>query len=378
MHTHQEVLHQPAGLAAAIVRLETFGPDLVLVFAAPGWFREALLDPLARAFPNKLAGCSSGGQIWSKGLEETSCVITALRFQGIRCQLADAVLGGPQDSFPLGQRLGAGLASLHPRQVLVFSPGIAVDGSALVHGLQAALPDAQLSGGLAGDEGLFEQTWTLGPSGIASNRVVAVALGGPLQVGHGCYGGWKPFGPTRKATACEGNLLLELDHQPALDVYQRYLGDYAQGLPASALLFPMAVLNMAGDDSGLIRTILGIDEARRGLILAGSVEQGVLMRLMHANTDALVDGAEQAGRAAFAGQNQDAPRLALLVTCIGRKLVMGDRTEDEIEAVAATGGPHTLLTGFYSFGEISPGLPTVGCQLHNQTMAITALSEACP
>lgn len=379
MQSLQSVLDHPDELPGAIKDLAAFAPSLILVFAPPRWFSNGTLGALLAAFPDRVAGCSGAGQIASTGLHETHCVLTAVRFESAQVELADTPLTAAADSYSAGQRLGALLSAFAPGQVLVFSPGLAVDGTALVDGLQASLPGASLSGGLAADEGHFEQTWTLGPGGIASSRVVAVALKGPkLQVGHGCFGGWKPFGPTRKASACEGNLLLELDQRPALEVYRRYLGEHAQALPASALLFPLAILNQEGDESGLIRTIVGIDEARQGLILAGSVRQGALMRLMHASTEALVDGAEQAGHTAFEHPNPENRRLALLVTCIGRKLVMGDRTEDEIEAVATAAGPNTVIAGFYSFGEISPSVPMVGCHLHNETMAITALTEGGP
>jgi hypothetical protein len=185
-----------------------------------------------------------------------------------------------------------------------------------------------------------------------------------------------PFGPARKATRCASNVLYELDGEPALDVYKRYLGEHAKDLPASGLLFPFLMLGRDQSDLGIIRTILAVDDATGSLTLAGNIEPEGYLRLMHAGTDALVEGAEVAASAARHESQTGGQSLALLVSCVGRKLVMGGRVEEEVEAVADVLGKASVLTGFYSYGEISPLSGEVACKLHNQTMTITQLSEA--
>jgi hypothetical protein len=170
-------------------------------------------------------------------------------------------------------------------------------------------------------------------------------------------------------------VLYELDGEPALAVYKRYLGEHAKGLPASGLLFPFAMLGDDHSASGLIRTILGVDEAAGSLTLAGDIEANGYLKLMHSNTDALVDGAEAAAQAAQAMLTPKGTGLALLVSCVGRKLVMGGRVDEEVEAVGDVFGLGATLTGFYSYGEISPSEGLSECKLHNQTMTITYLSE---
>jgi len=161
-----------------------------------------------------------------------------------------------------------------------------------------------------------------------------------------------------------------------LSLYKRYLGDYASGLPATGLLFPLQMLDENHAATGLIRTIMSIDEAEGSLILAGDVKQDGYLRLMQASTENLVDGAEAAGtqvRQRLPGDS--APGLAILVSCVGRRLVMGDRVEEEVEAVTEHLGDDTLSCGFYSYGEISPFTTTTDCKLHNQTMTVTFLGE---
>jgi hypothetical protein len=206
--------------------------------------------------------------------------------------------------------------------------------------------------------------------------VVAVGLyGEALDFAHGSFGGWEPFGPARKVTRCDGNVLYELDGEPALGVYKRYLGDHAKGLPASGLLFPFAMLGEDHDAIGLIRTILGVDEASGSLTLAGAIDDGGYLKLMHASTDRLVNGAEAAAKAAEKMHAADGDSLAILVSCVGRKLVMGDRVDEEVEAVAEgfrqQGDPDRLLFLWRDQPLHAGG----ACHLHNQTMTITWMGE---
>jgi len=199
--------------------------------------------------------------------------------------------------------------------------------------------------------------------------------GEQLNFCHGSFGGWSPFGPARKVTRSVSNVLFELDGEPALEVYKRYLGEHAAELPASGLLFPFAMLGKNHDEVGLIRTILGIDEQNGSLTLAGEIDPEGYLRLMHANTDALVEGAEAAAETAKQMLAGDGQGLVLLVSCVGRKLVMGGRVDEEVEAVGEVFGQGAVLAGFYSYGEISPFSPSLECKLHNQTMTVTYIGE---
>ena len=194
-------------------------------------------------------------------------------------------------------------------------------------------------------------------------------------MGYGSYGGWLPFGPMRRVTRCQDNILFELDGKPALNVYKKYLGEYAKDLPASGLLFPFEMLDKNHSSIGLIRTILGIDELHGGLILAGDIVADGYLRLMHASNDDLISGATTAAHHVMKMMKNNQHGLAILVSCIGRKLIMGDNIDEEVEAVAKIFPVGTIISGFYSYGEISPCNNTMECKLYNQTMTITFLTE---
>ncbi len=378
MQVAQVSLLNAANVVAELAPLAAVQPNLVLAFGSVDLLCGIAAD-LASTFPSaRRLGCSTAGEISADGVTDGSCVVTAIRFDDTRLVEASTVLANMDDSRAAGQRLGAQLPKEGLRAVLIFGQGVQINGSALLSGMTDILgAEIPITGGLAGDGGAFQQTWVLDESGARSDSVVVLGLyGEKLNFCHGSFGGWSPFGPARKVTRCAGNILFELDGEPALDVYKRYLGEHAAGLPASGLLFPFAMLGKDHDEIGLIRTILGMDETDGSLTLAGEIDPEGYLRLMHASTDALVDGAEAAAAAARKMLAGDGQGLVLLVSCVGRKLVMGGRVDEEVEAVGEVFGQGAVLTGFYSYGEISPFSPSVECKLHNQTMTVTYLGEA--
>ena len=380
MKTLQLQLRVGDTLSVALAPLLDFDPDLVLCFGDPHFFRDPELHAILSASAPRatLAGCSGAGEILNAQVHDGTLAVTALKFEHARAAGAATRIADMADSFGAGARLGAALPAEGLRHVLVFGTGVHINGSALVQGLQATLePTVRISGGLAGDGGAFVETFTLGAIGSRSDQIVAVGLyGARLDIGNSTFGGWVPFGPARRVTRCDHNVLYELDGERALNIYKRYLGEYARDLPASGLLFPFELLGEDAEGSGIIRTILGVDEEDGSLTLAGDVPEGGYLKLMHASTERLIDAAEHAAlKLQPLARRHTGPALALLVSCVGRKLVMGDRVDEEVEAVASTLGATAVVAGFYSYGEIS-GSEFIGdCRLHNQTMTITWVTE---
>lgn len=315
-----------------------------------------------------VAGCTGAGQITGvevhDGLSVTAISFDKARVASVAVDIADA-----SESEAAGRRLIDLLPHEGLRHVLVLSDGLHVNGTDLVGGMQEKLPSGvAVTGGLAGDGDRFEQTMVAHGADVRSNQIVAVGFYGELHIGFGSMGGWDPFGPQRKVTRADGNVLYELDGRPALELYKEYLGEHASGLPATGLLFPLHIQDAGG---GLVRTILAVDDAAQTLTFAGDVPEGTTAQLMKANFDRLVDGASGAATASVI----DGASFAFLVSCVGRRLVLKQRTEDELEAVQEATGRQAVLAGFYSYGEICPSAPGADCRLHNQTMTITTFSE---
>lgn len=351
--------------------------DLVLVFGSRALLEDhAGVRTVREAYPRAVfLGCSTAGEISGTRVLDNSLVVTAVKFEHTRVRRCAAVLGDGGSSFAAGKALAESLKGPGLAHVFVLSDGTNVNGSQLVKGITTALPPTvSVTGGLSGDGNAFGRTVVLADEGAVDNTITALGMyGDRLRIGCGSLGGWDAFGPERLITRSEDNVLYELDGKSALDLYRMYLGDHAEGLPGTGLLFPLAV-RAPDSDVNLVRTILAVDEASKSMTFAGDVPRGWTARLMRANFDRLVDGAQGAARDAMVGFDER-PELAVLVSCVGRKMVLKGRVEEEVEAVRDVFGDATAITGFYSYGEISPSEPSHFCELHNQTMTITTLSE---
>lgn len=359
---------EPVGEHAQLVLV--FGGTDVLAQPAR-WQEVRARYPRARA-----VGCSTAGEICGTRVLDDSVVTTAVAFRSTQVRVARVAPGAFADPLAAGRALAELLRGEGLVHVLVLSKGLDVNGSELVHGLAQRLPaGVTVSGGLAGDGPRFSRT-LVGVDGTVEEGALAGIgfYGSALRVGCGSLGGWDPFGPERVITRSAGNVLYELDGRSALELYKRYLGAHAADLPASGLLFPLS-LRLPGGDTPVVRTILGVNEEEQSMTFAGDVPEGALARLMKANFERLIDGATGAARTCDAAIGSRSAQLAVLISCVGRKLILRQRIEEEVESVREVLGPEPVLTGFYSYGEISPFTASTRCELHNQTMTITTFSE---
>jgi hypothetical protein len=352
--------------------------QLVLVFGATPVLREkGLVEEVKKTYPGAhILGCSTAGEICGTEVSDDSLVATAVSFEHTRLGGAQIKLDQVKDSLQAGQYLAQSLDPHELVHVLVISDGLGVNGSDLVSGLTRYLPQGvTVTGGLAGDGARFEETFVFWDGAPQAGAISVLGLyGDRLRVGYGSLGGWDPFGPERLITRSKGNVLYEMDGASALQLYKRYLGEHASGLPATGLLFPLSLRASAGT-AGVVRTILSVNEDEQSMTFAGDIPEGAYARLMKANFDRLIDGAVGAARTSYQALGSTSPDLAILISCVGRKLVLKQRVEEEVEGVRDVLGSRTVLTGFYSYGEISPFAPDTQCTLHNQTMTITTFLE---
>jgi len=352
--------------------------DLALVFAGRHVLSDtSVLAEVQEKYPGaRVFGCSTAGEICDTTVRDETAVVTVVDFESSRIEYSLVHVNESANSFDLGKRLGQGLPPEGLVHVFVLSDGLNVNGSELVKGMAEHLPpDVSITGGLSGDGSSFQETIVVFDGQAAPGTVGALGLyGKDLRIGFASLGGWDSFGPERLITKSAGNVLYELDGRSALELYKTYLGEHAEGLPATGLLFP---LSLRTDEGGtpVVRTILGVDEAEQSMTFAGDVPIGAYARLMRANFDRLIDGAVGAAKACYEAVGSSSPDLAILISCVGRKMVLKQRIEEEVEGVREVLGPDTTLAGFYSYGEISPFTPNAKCELHNQTMTITTISE---
>jgi len=336
----------------------------------------AFYAKLHQDYPNaEIVLCSTAGEIFDDTVQESTVSITAVQFEKTLARSAMVDINHFNGcSYEAGKTLIQNLTHFDDLSyILVFSDGSQVNGSELVNGINSQVQGkVPVTGGLAGDGAAFQSTLVGLNAQPGHGQIVAIGFyGRDLEVSHGSMGGWESFGPERTITRSKANQLFVIDDEYALDLYKKYLGPYAKELPGSALLFPLMV-RLSDDEEPVVRTILSIDEDSRSMFFAGDVPEGAGVRFMKANFDRLVDAASTAANQALTERR---PSLSILISCVGRKIILAGRVTEEVEAVKEVFGDKTLITGFYSYGEIAPPFAGTQCQLHNQTMTITNLSE---
>jgi len=359
------------------------GAQLALVFGSTALLKRAdLMADIHTHNPQALLfGCSTAGEISGVEVTDDTLIVTAVEFAHTPLRVATVNLSQVSGSDQAGEDLARALPLALPdgdplNHVMVLSDGLKTNGSQLVAALAKQLPPTVVvTGGLAGDGARFAETVVLSEGAARPDMVVAVGFyGNRLCVGYSGFGGWDSFGPERLITKSRGNVLYELDGQSALALYKKYLGAQAKDLPGSGLLFPLS-LRINPGQTGVVRTILSVNEAEQSLTFAGDVPEGAYARLMMANFDRLIDGAGEAAKSSKVAGAVTGPQLAVLISCVGRKLVLKQRVEEEVEAVRNALEAGTVLAGFYSYGEISPFSSGSKSELHNQTMTVIHFTE---
>ncbi len=341
-------------------------PDLIVV---PERF-----DELKKRYPNAyIAGGSTAGNILNVSLTDQDIVATAVELEKGSIKVLSSEINDPSElQKVVSERVGQ-LRAPDLKHVFVLSDGIHFNGSELVKGLNG-LEDISITGGLMADQGRFKQTFVMANGPAREKQIVLIGFyGESLKVGYGCFAGWDEFGVDRTITKSRGNVVYAIDGQPALALYKKYLGEFAEQLPASGLRFPLRI-KRDDEDMPIIRTLLAIDDKAQSLTFAGDVPEGATVLLMKGNIENLILSAAEAAKQAKVSDGHRG--LAVIISCVGRKLLMDQMTDEEIEVVQKTLGENIWLTGFYSNGELAPfHQESKKCHLHNQTMTLMTIYE---
>jgi len=349
--------------------------DVVFVFGETKDFKQNKhFDYLRDLYSNSvIIGCTSSGNVLGPEVSNASLTSTAVQFDHTTVKFSHIDFHEDDNLESLSEQLVNQLDSEGLRHIFVLSDGLLINGSELVRGINK-VSHVPVSGGMAGDGDRFQETWVIANDYPKQRRIVALGFyGEKLTISSCAYGGWSEFGAHRVITRSEGNVLYEIDNQPALELYKTYLGDYAKELPNSGLRFPLSIKEN-DDDVEVIRTLLAIDEEENSITFAGDVPEGFRARLMKPDLDILIDAASQA--AAKIKNANEKQALGLVVSCVGRKIILGPMVDEELEAIEDELGSNVSLTGFYSYGEISPfEHDDLHCNLHNQTVTLTVLYE---
>lgn len=357
--------------------LEEQEATLVLCFGSKAMLEvDTIYSTIQSKFPAaQIALCSTAGEIYQEHVLNNSLIAVALQFEKTTIEATTVNINDYKNGYSAGIGLFKKLSKENLAYVMVFSDGSQVNGSELVKGLTTQIDkNILVTGGLAGDGANFKSTLLGLNEQPKEGEIMAIGFYGKnITVTNGSQGGWDIFGLEKRITNSSGNVLFELEGQNALELYKKYLGTESENLPGSALLYPLSVI-IPGATKPVVRTILSINEEEKSMTFAGDVPVGSTVRFMKANFTKITDAASEAAFQTISSRTNK-PGFALLISCVGRKLILGPQIDEEVKAVNNTFNSETILAGFYSYGEISPFNEGGDCQLHNQTMTITSFYE---
>jgi hypothetical protein len=367
----------------AIDQLST-RPDILWAFGAASYDQQQLLDGINSVSGGvPLLGCTTDGEICTCGLSSDSLVVMAMASDRI-CFHTAVVEHLSQDSYAAGLSLAGQLRHLKYNYLQIFSDGLSGNATRIIEGIQAvAGPEVQIAGGTAGDGGRFQRTYQYFGNRVLSDSLVGVAWAGDFHMGTGMACGWTPVGIAKRVTRSVGNIVYELDGQPALNVYEKFLGKHAARLPSVGVEYPLGLLGPQGDveQDGyfLCRATMGVDREKGAIVFAGDVPEGALVKITMGSESDIIEAAELAVREGLQGLTKSnpaiQPRAIFLFSCMARKIVLGSKTNKEILEVKHVAGEDVPIIGFYTYGEYAPIGKEKRSHFHNETITLTIIGE---
>jgi len=351
--------------------------SLVICFGSSNpKFIESGLNDITNIFKNSIIiGSSSAGEIYQDELYEKSLSVVVIKFEKTKLKLNISKIDNMDQSYDIGCNIANNLAKDDLKSIFILCDGLNINGSRLTRAIAKTVDNnVVVTGGLAADGEKVKNTWVLVDNKIKSNYVTSVGFyGDSFNVAYGSQGGWKEFGKIRITTKTKNNIIYEIDSEPALEVYKRYLGDEAKDLPTSGLLYPLVILDEYSSNIK-VRAILSIDEEKHSIGFAADIPQNSKVKFMRASFNQLIDGAKKSTQNISFSKYSNQEAINIAISCAGRKLVLGQKVEEELEAVLDNLGDNVMQVGFYSYGEISP-LSNGMCDLQNETMTLTLIWE---
>ncbi len=351
--------------------------DWVLVFGDRSLVEDKnIFDKIRKMYPKAyIMGCSSSGEIQDDFVSDGLLNVTAVKFEKSNAIFGQIYINDSCDFYEIGAEIAKKVERNGLKHIFILTDGVNMNGSRLVDGIKSVIgQNVPLTGGLAGDGANFLKTAVIANDYAKEKIIVYAAFYGDIKTGYASFGGWDTFGIERTVTKSKDNVLYEIDFKPALNLYKEYLGEKAKELPTSGLRFPLAFRHKNSDDI-FVRSVLDVDEKSKSLIFRADIPEGAFCKLMKSNFNNLVSGSKKATELSLKmleGQNAE---LAVVISCFGRKFLLKQRADEEIENIRDVLGGKAIITGFYSYGEIGPAKENSSCEMHNETITITLFSE---
>ncbi len=345
-------------------------PKAGIVFSAFDLEHDNILEGIYDAWPGlELIGCTTDGEFSSElGFREDS--ITLVLFGSDSIEFAAGLGRDVSKDIPTACRCAVETAkakSTLPSAICITLPeSLTTSGQQIVETLRQHLDrNVPVVGATAGDGFRLESTRQFCGREVCSDSVPVLILSGPLVYSVAVESGWEPVGEPGLVTRSVGAVVHKIDDRPAVEFYQRFLGDTAAPTPEC----PLAILDEQGEVECL-RATAGVVDADTGAITyLGDVREGAMVQITVADRNAILAGCEASIQRAFADYpHGKSPEAALFFSCAARKLLLGTRTEEEFGIIESVIGTQVPVCGFYGYGEIGPrSTNKANSRFHNET-----------
>jgi hypothetical protein len=359
-------------------RLEGAVPSAGLLFAAIDFDHQALLCAITGAFPGMpLIGCTTDGEISSElGFREDSATLMLFTSDtvDITAGVGRGLSGDVAEACRAAVEAARAKTDKPPRLCIATPEGMTAEGHSVTAMLQHAIGyDIPLFGALAGDQWRLKGTNQFYGTEVLTDSIPLLLLCGEFQFSYGVATGWRQVGAVGQVTRATGATVHEIDGNPAIDFYRKYLGP---GTKPTAEV-PLAILN-ARDASEYLRASWGVvDETTGAVTFLATVPEGARVRLTLADRDEILTGCGES--LAIAKSNLAAgaqPAAALFFSCAARKILLGTRTQEELRLIRDTLGDAVPICGFYGYGEISPNMgDPSGTKYHNESFVTLLIAD---
>ena len=364
-------------------------PDLVIVFASVSYEQDKVLAGVRSVSKQALVvGSSTAGEITTDGpSKKHSVAVMALRSSSVKfyAGVGENIAANPRAAGKASADAVKNQSKETLAAFMMFTDVLVGNGADVVRGVLDSLGEHfPIIGGASGDDFQFKKTYQYLNDKAYSGVVVGLGFVGNLKIGIGVKHGWIPIGFPLKVTKSEGSVLHELNHKPAISIYEDYFGPETASqlkfevLAKLAITYPLGI-KTAGSEEMLIRDPITVDDTG-SITCAAEIPEGSEVQLMIGSREEAVKVAKQAGEEAMS-ELGGTPKAVIIFNCIARSKLFGERAGDEITAIQEAVGKDIPLIGFYTYGEQAPlggevrNINKCSPAFHNETVVIVVLGE---
>jgi hypothetical protein len=366
-------------------------PDVLIIFGSTRFDHRKLLEGIKSvAGQVPMVGGTTAGEISTSGFSTQSVVLMALSSKDL-CFTTGIGKNMSQDEAACGLSLIDDIRSKKSfedaHSLILFPNGMGGDGAKLIQGLHSTLgSDFEIVGGYLGDDERFKYTYQYYDGKVYKDAIPGLLVSGKnsFRTGIGVRSGFESIGNRFYCTEAEGNVVKKFDGESALSLYKEFLGEErSQRLPGICLEYPFGLIDekvsIAGKEYFQLRCGLAVDHQEDSITLAASIPEGSAITLTTASRGDIINGAMLAAKQAKDCLKGAKPAAIFMFSCVGRKLVLGRRTQEEVLAVKEILGEEVPLIGFYTYGEIGPidkmKRDLAPTKFHNETVVLWVLGS---